>query len=105
MLHWLVPAGLLLGVVACATTQMHWEKAGTDDAIWNEAECRTVAHKQAIEQLPYGDGPPLYGLRSDISMLQWKMVIDSERSYLEDDLTKDCMRYRGFALVSAPAPR
>jgi hypothetical protein len=97
----LLPVVLLLGVVACVSTSMRWEKPGTDDAAGNEAECRATAHKRAADLLPYGDGPPLYGLTSDVSMLQWKMAIDNQRSYLAGDLTKSCMRSKGFALVPA----
>jgi hypothetical protein len=99
--HRLLPAAVLLGATACVSTPMRWESPGNADAAGNEAECRSAAQKQAADLLPYGDGPPLYGLSSDISMLQWKMAIDNERSYLADDLTKACMHSRGFALVPA----
>ena len=73
----------------------------TPDAGKDLAECRKEAHQQAGEQLPYGNGPPLYGFSSEVSMLQWTMAIDNERAYLADDLAAACMRHRGFVLVPA----
>ena len=32
-------------------------------------------------------------------MLQWTQAIDTERSYLAEDLTKACMRAKGFEQV------
>jgi hypothetical protein len=92
-------AALLFNVAACAST--HWQRPGTPDANKDVAECRTEGHQQAIEQLPYGNGPPLYGFSSEVSMLHWKMAIDNERAYLEEDLAAACMRHRGFVLVPA----
>ena len=99
-----LPIAGLLAVVACAITPMRWEKPGVTDPARDEAECRAAAHEEAIHQLPYGNGPPLYGLNSDMSMLQWTMAIDNERSYLEADLTKACMRHKGFELVPLASP-
>ena len=99
VLRQLTPIILMLGGVACLSTPMRWEKPGTPDATRDETECRTQARQQAIDELPYGNGPPLYGLTSDVSMLQWKMAIDNDRAYLEDDLTRACMQQRGFVLV------
>jgi hypothetical protein len=95
----LVAAVLLLNVVACASTPMRWQRPDTPDASKDLAECRNQAHHQAIEQLPYGNGPPLSGFSSEVSMLQWTMAIDNERAYLEDDLAAACMRHKGFVLV------
>jgi len=95
----LVVVSLLVALAACATTPMRWEKLGTTDATRDEAECRAAARQEAVNELPYGNGPPLYGFTSDVSMLQWEMAIDNERSYLEEDLTKTCMRHRGFERV------
>ena len=53
-------------------------------------------------RLPYGNGPPYYGLYRQMSMLQWTQAIDTERSYLEEDLTKACMHAKGFELVPLP---
>jgi hypothetical protein len=97
----LLPVILLSGVVACLSTPMRWERPGTPDSARDESECRAQAHQQAIDELPYGDGPPLYGFTSDVSMLQWKMAIDNDRAYLEDDLVRTCMHQRGFVLVPA----
>ena len=99
-----MPVTLMLGVAACLSTPMRWEKPGTPDAARDEAECRTQARQQAIDELPYGNGPPLYGFTSDVSMLQWKMAIDNDRAYLEDDLARACMQQRGFVLVPLTTP-
>lgn len=90
---------LLLGVVACTSVPMRWERPGTPDATKDATACRAEAHQQAIDQLPYGNGPPLYGFSSEVSMLQWTMAIDNERAYLEDDFAAVCMRHRGFVLL------
>ena len=95
-------AGLLLAVAACAAP-MRWEKPGVADPSRDEAECRAAARQQAIRQLPYGDGPPIFIYR-ETSMLQWTQAIDNERSYLAEELTKRCMRDRGFELVRLPTP-
>ena len=78
---------------------MRWEKPGATDTARDEAECRAHAHEEAIRRLPYGNGPPYYGLYKEMSMLQWKLGIDDARYYLEEDLTKTCMRSKGFELV------
>ena len=103
-LHQALSAGLLIAIAGCAAPPMRWEKPGADPAK-DEAECRAEAHQEAIRQLPYGNGPPLYGLSSEMSMLQWTMAIDNERSYLEQDLTNACMHHKGFELVPAAGPR
>ena len=90
---------LLVGVTACAGTPMRWEKPG-GDAARDEAECRATAHQEAALQLPYGDGPPVFGY-PQMSMLQWTQAIDNERSYLAEDLTRACMHDKGYALVPA----
>jgi hypothetical protein len=98
------PVVLLVGVAGCVTTPMRWERIGTSDAAGAAAECRTAAHKQAIAELPYGDGPPLYGLSSNVSMLQWRTAIDNQRTYFEEDLVKACMHNKGFVLAPATEP-
>ena len=105
MLCPLLPAALLLGLAACAPTPTSWERPGTTDAAEDEAECRAHARQEAIHRLPYGNGPPYYGLYRQMSMLQWTQAIDTERSYLEEDLTKACMRAKGFERVPLPSKR
>lgn len=100
-----MPVILLLSVAACLSTPMRWERPGSFDAAGDEAECRMHAHQQAIDELPYGNGPPLYGFTSDVSMLEWKMAIDNDRAYLEEDLVRACMRERGFVLVPVSSER
>jgi hypothetical protein len=90
-------------LAACALTPTSWERPGTTDAAEDEAECRTHARREAIHRLPYGNGPPYYGLYRQMSMLQWTQAIDIERSYLEEDLTKACMRAKGFEPVPLPS--
>jgi len=104
LLRPLMPVVLVSGVVACLSTPMRWEKPGTPDPARDESECRSRSRQQAVDELPYGNGPPLYGFTSDVSMLQWKMAIDNDRAYLEDDLTRACMQQKGFVLVPATAP-
>ena len=104
LLRTLMPIILASSVAACLSTPMRWERPGPPDAARDEAECRAQARQQAIDELPYGDGPPLYGFTSNVSMLQWKMAIDNDRAYLEDDLTRACMHQKGFVLVPVTAP-
>lgn len=94
-----MPFILVSSVAACLSTPMRWERPGTPHAARDESECRAEARQQAVDELPYGNGPPLNGFTSDVSMLQWKMAIDNDRAYLEDDLTHACMHQRGFVLV------
>ena len=96
---------LLLGLAACVAAPMSWERPGVPDATEDEAECRAHARQEAIHRLPYGNGPPYYGLYKQMSMLQWTQAIDTERSYLQEDLTKACMRAKGFELVPSPTRR
>ena len=104
MLRHALPAALMVALAACGAVPMRWEKPGSIDPAKDEAACRAEAHEEAIRELPYGNGPPLYGLSSETSMLQWTMAIDNERAYLEEDLTKACMRYKGFELVPISSP-
>lgn len=96
----LLAASLLLAAAACAAPSMRWHKPGGADPGRDEAECRAAAREQAIRRLPYGNGPPIFIYR-ETSMLQWTQAIDNERSYLAEDLTRTCMRERGFELVRA----
>jgi hypothetical protein len=92
-------AALLLTVAACSATPMRWQKPGTADAADDEAACRADAQREAIRRMPYGNGPPIFGVYRDMSMLQWTQGIDIQRYYLEEHLTKACMRDKGFELV------
>jgi len=96
-------ASLLLAAAACASPPMRWQKPGIADADRDETECRDAARKEAVRRLPYGNGPPIFLYRGT-SMLQWTQAIDTDRSYLEEELTRTCMRDRGFELVRAAAP-
>jgi hypothetical protein len=92
-----IAAALLLAASACAPPPMRWEKSGADPNR-DEAACRAGAHEEAIRRMPYGNGPPIFGY-PQMSMLQWTQGIDIQRSYLEEDLVRACMRERGYALV------
>ena len=91
--------GLLLSVAACMTTPMRWERPGASDPAADERECTAAAQQEAARQMPYGDGPPLYGFHSNVSMLQWTQEIDNERYYFARELVAACMRNRGYELV------
>ena len=101
LLRTLMPVILASSVAACLSTPMRWERPGTADAARDEAECRAQARQQAADELPYGNGPPLFGFTSDVSMLQWKMAIDK----IEENLTRTCMHAKGFTLVPVTAAR
>jgi hypothetical protein len=91
-------------MAACTATPTRWERSGTAASAQEEADCRATAHAEAVERLPYGDGPPLYGFYSNVSRLQWTQAIDQQRYYLERDLMFLCMRGRGYDLVPVAAP-
>ena len=95
---------LLLGVAACSATPMHWQKPGMADATEDEAQCRADAHQTAIRRMPYGNGPPIYGVYRDMSMLQWTQGIDIQRDRYREHLTRTCMRDKGFELVPVSLP-
>jgi len=91
--------GLAFALAACVAPPMHWEKPG-GSADHDEADCRTEAHAEAVQQLPYGNGPDV---RSDMSMLQWTQAIDNARYYSERRLIAACMQNKGYVLVNTPA--
>jgi hypothetical protein len=95
---------LLLAIAACNTTPMRWERSGAADTSGDESDCSARSRDEAARQLPYGDGPPIYGLYSDWSMLTWKQEIDNERYYLARDLTRVCMQNKGYQLAPASSP-
>ncbi len=97
--RWLFAAGTLAAVAACSPTPVRWEKAGVSDPVADESACRTAAHHEAVGRLPYGNGPPIFGAYRRWSMIQWTQAIDNERVFLAEDLTRICMRERGFVLV------
>jgi hypothetical protein len=101
MLTQVLCAIMVLVLASCAAPSMRWERPGSADAAEDEAACRGAAKREAAWQLPYGDGPPIFGVRRQLSFLEWKMAIDNQRFYLEQDLTRVCMLERGYRLVSA----
>ena len=98
--------GLAAVALAACGPPMRWEKPGVADtrAATDEAECRAAAHQAAIRLYPYGNGPPRYGPYREMSMLQWTQMIDTARYYAGEDLTRSCMRARGYARVQVPPP-
>jgi hypothetical protein len=93
---------LLFTTTACNAPAMRWHKAGRDAAN-DETQCRAQAHQEAARRLPYGNGPPIFAYPK-MSMLQWTQAIDNQRYYFENDLTKACMRHRGFAEIPVDTP-
>jgi hypothetical protein len=91
----LLTIALLIAAAGCSAAPTRWQKPGIADATADEADCRAAAHQEAARRLPYGNGPPIF-FYPKVSMLQWTLAIDNERSYLEERLTKVCMRERGF---------
>lgn len=101
-----VMLGLAAVALAACVAPMRWEKPGVTDALaaTDEAECRATAHQAAIRLFPYGNGPPLYGGYRKMSMLQWTQTIDTARYDAGEDLTRSCMRARGYARMQVPTP-
>jgi len=92
-------SGLLLVLAACSPPPTRWESSGPGNAAADEATCQATADGEAAHQLPYGNGPPLYGTYSSWSMLSWKQAIDDERYYLARDLMRACMQHKGYRRV------
>ena len=99
MIRPILVAGVLFGAAACSATPMRWERPGVADATRDEAACRAAAREEASRQLPYGNGPPVFGGYRRVSMIQFTQAIDNERSVLAEHLTRICMYEKGFALV------
>ena len=91
-------AGLLFVMTACGPTPTRWQTSGPGDTAKDEAACQGQADREAAVQLPYGNGPPLYGIYSNWSMIGWKQAIDDERYYLARDLMRACMNAKGYRL-------
>jgi hypothetical protein len=94
----ILAVSLLLATVACEPPPMRWQKPGVADTGRYETECRAAAREEAARRLPYGNGPPVF-FYPKMSMLQWTQAIDNERSSLAEQLTRRCMRDRGFELT------
>ena len=104
MVRHALSAALLLTVAACSATPMRWQKPGIADATEDESQCRADAHQTAIRRMPYGNGPPIYGVSRDMSLLQWTQGMDIQRDRYEERLTTTCMRDKGFELVPVSLP-
>ena len=68
-------------------------------AAWAEHRSLLAAREEASRQLPYGNGPPIFGAYRRVSMIQWTQAIDNQRSYFAEELTRICMHDKGFVLV------
>src|SRR4051812_24906026 len=77
----LLMAALLFALGACDTTPTRWQRAGTSIAAKDEADCRDNARQEAVRQMPYGNGQPIF-FHPKVSMLQWTLAIANERSWL-----------------------
>ena len=83
---------------SCAGLSTHWEKEGADQAVLQRDlnDCRTAARDEAMRTWYPGPGPLFVGPRH---FMAWEQYSDSQRFYAEGNLTRFCMRNKGYELV------
>ncbi len=97
MRHKVLPVALGLGLAGCATLAVHWEKPGVDPAATQKdlSECRVAARDESMRNY-YPAPAPLYGAHR---WFIWDPYAESQRFYAEGNLTRFCMRNKGYELV------
>ena len=89
-------------IAGCAP--LHWHKEGADTATLerDQAECRDQARLRARSEAPlFGQPPPApVGMDSRGRAVTGRAArYDTDRALIEHDLTRDCMRERGYDLA------
>ncbi|HZQ00423.1 MAG TPA: hypothetical protein VFB13_12840 [Reyranella sp.] len=81
----------------CSSLAVHWEKPGVDQAMLEKdmSDCRLAARDEAFRNYYPAPGP-LFGPRH---WLAWSNYAESQRFYAESNLTRFCMRNKGYELV------
>ena len=89
--------GLAFGLTACAAFSAHWEKPGADQAMLDRdlSACRIAAREESMRNY-YPAPAPLFGARR---WWAWDQYSESSRFYTEGNLTRFCMRNKGYELV------
>jgi hypothetical protein len=89
-------------LAACAPVEWHREGAGAADRERDLAECRAHARLQSRHEAPLHGFPPPHPVGVDSRgriVTGHAARYDTERALLEHDLTRRCMRERGYELV------
>ena len=93
-----VMATICVDLVACGT-QTHWEKEGTDQMALQQdlAACR-ISARDEVERNSYSTPTPIYR-----PIYRSSYLFAGARNYIsQGDLTRFCMRNKGYELGSKP---
>ena len=98
----LLPLALCLGAAGCASLAVHWEKPGVDPTATQRdlADCRIAARDESMRNY-YPAPAPLFGAHR---WGLWDQHSESQRFYAESNLTRFCMRNKGYELVPDQPP-
>ena len=92
----LLAATICVGFAGCAIPPSHWEKEGTDQVARQQdlATCR-VSARDEVERNSYYSPTPIYR-----PIWQGPYLFSGARNYVsQGDLTRFCMRNKGYELV------
>ena len=94
----LYPLIVFVGLAGCSSLSAHWEKPGADQAMAEAdlSSCRVAARDEAFRNYYPATGP-LFGPRH---WYAWSDYSESQRFYAEGNLTRFCMRNKGYELVA-----
>ena len=93
----------LSAMLAGCGPPMHWEKPGADQEAMarDQSDCRVAAQQEANRNFYPAPIGPLYGSRwSGV----WWQQSESQRFYAETNLSRFCMRNKGYELVPDAQP-
>jgi hypothetical protein len=93
-------------VLLAACAELRWHKDGADAATLDGdlVECRLQARAQARRHIPVlaPDTPRVVGADArGQPIMGTSRQLDADRTLLEHDLMRDCMRGKGYELVPA----
>ncbi len=91
-----------LGTLTSCAQPMRWDKPGADQAtlLRDQNDCRVAAQEESNRNFYPAPIGPLYGWRWTSA---WAQQAESQRFYAETNLTRFCMRNKGWELVPTTA--
>jgi len=94
--------GLYLGLAGCSALAVHWEKPGADQAMMQKdlSTCRIAVRDESMRNY-YPSPAPLFRRRH---WYAWDQYSESQRFFAENNLTRFCMRNKGYELVPDQQP-
>lgn len=97
-------AVIVVALLAAGCAELRWHKAGGDAETFKQdvEQCRrTARNRAAVEAWPFGlITPRVIGVdRQGRAIMLHPPPQDTERFLLEGDLTRSCMREKGYSLV------